>query len=150
MYIVSNLLKTKLGVAWLNNNHQKLCEQAEFVKDFDFEKLDHFRDVWFEQQKACVFLDAAEKCVVYERRPIICKSYFVLNGPESCKGPLKTRVAILNQRPAMITATEVAVEVSRELKISPAPLPLPIAVLLAVKAYQEGVGELRKFMRGGR
>ncbi|SMF57148.1 YkgJ family cysteine cluster protein [Pseudobacteriovorax antillogorgiicola] len=35
--------------------------------------------------RACVFLDEAHNCQIYDQRPLVCRRYYVLSEPKFCK-----------------------------------------------------------------
>lgn len=47
----------------------------------------HTEETWAQQppdDRACVFLGADQRCMIYDARPASCRKYFVLTPPEEC------------------------------------------------------------------
>ena len=112
----------------------QLAESAELMESSSTQQ-------YRELVRPCVFLDAAERCTVYEERPRDCGAAFVFSPPESCSDPNATEVDTV--RPPMepvkeqLWATEKLVEESLRLVRLKGPYMgvLPRMVLLWLEAW---------------
>lgn len=60
-----------------------------------------YRKEYLSEHRACVFLDSAGECAVYELRPIACRAYMVVSPPADCApgGSSDGNVAVVNLAP---------------------------------------------------
>jgi Fe-S-cluster containining protein len=55
--------------------------------------------------RGCVFLDADERCTIYEDRPAVCGSHFVSSPPEQCGGGPGNVTKLVSERHEQIPAS---------------------------------------------
>ncbi len=150
LYCIEELFFSDSQDSLLKKQNQLMKQQLDFVKEFTGEKLDEYRVSWFEKQFPCVFLDQDLKtCRIYKRRPVTCRAYLVIGDKELCKGPALSQIKIVNPAYPAMQIISASIAVSRELKIPANLFPIPLAIVWALYAYNFGVSELRKAMKGG-
>jgi Fe-S-cluster containining protein len=112
----------------------QLAESADLMES---RSTQHYRDL----MRPCVFLDAAERCTVYQERPRDCGAAFVFSPPADCSDPTAAEVETV--QPPMdpvreqLWATEKLVEQSLGLVRLKGPYMgvLPRMVLLWLEAW---------------
>ena len=58
------------------------------------QKIEQIADLWWEEQRDCVFLTNDNTCSVYEARPLACRAYYVRSDPARCFGVKKNKVEV--------------------------------------------------------
>ncbi len=56
---------------------------------------DRLAGLWWQEQRACAFLDDKNDCRIYEARPVACRTYLVRSEPALCAHPTGTGVEII-------------------------------------------------------
>ena len=145
MYIILGFerLDHARAVKWAKDNNEKLNQQLTCVKDYSPSKVEEFRAKWFDKQMPCIFLNEDKKCSVYQLRPIVCRSYYVLDTNETCQGPYLQCIKALNNTTAIASVIIASSQVSHDLNILDTHLPMPAAILFAFIACNGGLNELR-------
>ncbi len=112
----------------------KLAESAELMESSS-------RDAYCALRRPCAFLDADERCTVYDQRPRECGAAFVFSRPELCSDPAATDIETMRMPEQALRErlrdTERAVEQSVRLVRLDGPYvgALPRMVLLALEAW---------------
>lgn len=145
MYVVSGLVNDYFGKRWLANMLPEMRRQIEIAQTPGLSNID-----WFKRGIRCVFLGGNDLCLVYDRRPVVCRAYRVVEGTaKQCTIP-DIRVKCVDTRDIDEKTTEVALAVAADLRIRPYPMPLPMSLHFALVGWWEGLGELRERIRNAR
>ncbi len=113
----------------LNRFLPRLREEAEWYEE-NVPGLNHAGrvKVW-DAHRPCAFLGADQLCGTYERRPVVCRSYFVVTDPALCAAGEAATVGIIDTLDVQLHQLEWARKVSEPGLIGP----LPNLVLFALQ-----------------
>ncbi len=151
LYVVSDILKSNRGKIWINSNFHRLLRQIEFIRSLPTDlKLEDYQRKWYEAAIPCIFLNHFKRCIVYAKRPAVCRSYFVLGDANLCAGSVDTKIEHLQTAPVIALLAQSSQRVADEFRVPNMLLPLPVAVHMAFIAYKDGLGELRNAFRRAR
>jgi len=144
LLVVSDLVQLPDGIGWLRD-----VGLAEIQRQRNMSAEPGMSNVgWFKRGIRCAFLDKDDRCVVYRLRPVVCRTYLVVDGgPDQCTVP-ERRVKCLDTRDVDELTARAVERVASELRVDPRPLPLPVAVDWALTGYFQGLGELRRRLKG--
>ena len=146
MYVVFDLLdrSSEKKVDELEN---RCMEQIRLMDARGFNASDDYADSWFGLKIPCILLDGQRLCRVYEKRPVVCRSFFVFDGEEQCSGPSRSLVKQLDNRAVVQHLIETDIEVCKELRVTASPMPLPAAMRAAIYWWRYGLYELRSWLK---
>jgi len=97
---------------------------------------------WFVDKVGCMFLSNKNECMVYERRPTICRTHYVLSDSSLCGG-FDSKIEMLRFRgilSAMVFGSKKACD---ELGVIIGTSPMPIAIDYALTLIMYGRDSLR-------